>query len=119
MPNFAIRAHNAFGDITSETFRDHPLDERCHELTIVRMNACQVFVERGSVSLRIKAIDAKKFIRPVLKGAYRFEDQDPTADVTKALRFGQVIDDIAKLLFILPEILIELPKHKRGLVENS
>jgi hypothetical protein len=81
------------------------------------MNACQILVKGGRVSFRSKAVDAKKFMRPVLKGSGRLED--PTTNMTEALCFGQIIDDFAKLLFTLPEVLIELPKHKCGLVEDS
>ncbi len=54
----------------------------------MRMDTCQILVKSGRVSFRIKAIDAKKFIRPVLKGACRLED--PTANMTEALCFGQM-----------------------------
>jgi hypothetical protein len=52
------------------------------------MDARQILVKGRRVSFRIKAIDAKQFIRPVRKGACWLED--PTANMTEALCFSQM-----------------------------
>jgi hypothetical protein len=38
VPDFAVRSHNTLGDIASQTFRKHLLNQRCHEFTIVQMH---------------------------------------------------------------------------------
>src|SRR5882757_10652599 len=88
MPHFTTMADNALRDVTSQAFRKHSLDQLRHELTIERMDKCQIIVKVWRVLYRIKAVDAKKFMRPVLKGPSRVED--PTANVAETLRFGQI-----------------------------
>src|SRR5882724_2933847 len=88
MPHFTTMADNALRDVTSQAFRKHSLDQFRHELTIKRMDKCQIIVKSWRVFYRIKAVDAKKFMRPVLKGPSRIED--PTANLTEALCFGKI-----------------------------
>ena len=88
MPEFAVRSHNTLGDIASQTFRNHSLDQRCHEFTIVRMDACQVFLKGRGVFFRIKTVYMKKLTRPIVEPSCRLKN--PTAHMAKALRFGQI-----------------------------
>src|SRR5882757_83023 len=105
MPHFTTMADNALRDVTSQAFRKHSLDQLRHEHTIVRMDKCQIIVKVWRVLYRIKAVDAKKFMRPVLKGPSGIED--PTANVAETLRFGQIEPVPLQLLSALYQPLLD------------
>ncbi len=67
MPEFAVGSHDTLSDIASQTFRMHSLDQRCHEVAIVRMDTGQVFLKGRSLLFRIKAVYMKKFTRPIVE----------------------------------------------------
>src|SRR3984957_12795388 len=100
MSEFAVRSHNTLGDIASQTFRKHSLDQRCHEFTIVRMDTCQVFLKGRGMFFRIKTVYVKELTRPVVEPASRIKN--PTADMAEALHFGQIELASSQLASALP-----------------
>src|SRR3984893_15093301 len=123
MPEFAVRSHNTLGDIASQTFRNHSLDQRCHEFTIVRMHACQVFIEGRGVFFRIKTVYMKKLTRPVVEPSCRIKN--PAAHMAKALRFGQIelisLQQLgARLVFFLGSLaFLNIDAGSKPLDDNS
>ncbi len=102
VPHFTVRSHDALGDIASRSLRNHVRNQRCHELAILRMDACEVFLKARCFFGRIQTVYVKKLTRPVLEKACR--EENPAAHVREAFSLRKVELRSFAFLNLVPDL---------------
>src|SRR6266403_2994247 len=84
----AVWSKDALFNIATWTLQQHVFYQYGHGLTVLRVNACEKFVECGGPICRIETVNLKQFRRPIVKKTRRVEI--PASYVSKSLPFGKI-----------------------------
>jgi hypothetical protein len=88
MSKLAICSHDALLDIATWTFEQHCFQGACHSLTVLRVDACQIFVTGWGSVRRIETANPEQLRRPIVKETGGVEG--PASDASKSLPFGEI-----------------------------
>src|SRR6266404_3400705 len=69
VPNLTIATQDALGGIERRSVRQDSLDQVCHKLAILWVNAIQVFPNRRRCAGWLEAVNPKQFRRPVVEAS--------------------------------------------------